>query len=193
MWCGHTHIEGWVVTLMSCWWINLLIMQKNGCENEYVHLFWVFEENSVLAHPTLDGLTTYWMKLTYHNKNFFFFFSHPCISCFQASFQCSNSHDKVRKIVAEEGRTARNLIAWSVPLENKDDDGMCWAVFHQLFPLPSLCPLDLLTWKHVFLHRISLLEKTKVMFSTHSIIVKLFSKIHPAVDRSLHTTFTGTD
>ncbi|NXP47825.1 SCAPE protein, partial [Heliornis fulica] len=42
---------------------------------------------------------------------------------FQASFQRSNSHDKVRKIVAEEGRTARNLIAWSVPLQNKDDDG----------------------------------------------------------------------
>ncbi|NXW07329.1 SCAPE protein, partial [Fregetta grallaria] len=42
---------------------------------------------------------------------------------FQACFQHSNSHDKVRKIVAEEGRTARNLIAWSVPLENKDDDG----------------------------------------------------------------------
>ncbi|KAM9091769.1 S phase cyclin A-associated protein in the endoplasmic reticulum isoform 4-T6 [Megaptera novaeangliae] len=40
-----------------------------------------------------------------------------------ASFQRSNSHDKVRKIVAEEGRTARNLIAWSVPLESKDDDG----------------------------------------------------------------------
>ncbi|XP_064238989.1 S phase cyclin A-associated protein in the endoplasmic reticulum isoform X4 [Aotus nancymaae] len=41
----------------------------------------------------------------------------------QASFQRSNSHDKVRRIVAEEGRTARNLIAWSVPLESKDDDG----------------------------------------------------------------------
>ncbi|XP_077328569.1 S phase cyclin A-associated protein in the endoplasmic reticulum isoform X5 [Lithobates pipiens] len=37
-----------------------------------------------------------------------------------ASFQRSNSHDKVRKIVAEEGRTARNLIAWSVPLESKE-------------------------------------------------------------------------
>uniref|UniRef100_A0A8D0HF02 S-phase cyclin A associated protein in the ER n=1 Tax=Sphenodon punctatus TaxID=8508 RepID=A0A8D0HF02_SPHPU len=35
----------------------------------------------------------------------------------------STNHDKVRKIVAEEGRTARNLIAWSVPLENKEDDG----------------------------------------------------------------------
>uniref|UniRef100_A0A8C3TDB0 S-phase cyclin A associated protein in the ER n=1 Tax=Chelydra serpentina TaxID=8475 RepID=A0A8C3TDB0_CHESE len=45
-----------------------------------------------------------------------------CISHFQASFQRSNSHDKVRKIVAEEGRTARNLIAWSVPLESKEDD-----------------------------------------------------------------------
>uniref|UniRef100_A0A670Z6P4 Uncharacterized protein n=1 Tax=Pseudonaja textilis TaxID=8673 RepID=A0A670Z6P4_PSETE len=32
-------------------------------------------------------------------------------------------HDKVRKIVAEEGRTARNLIAWSVPLENKEEEG----------------------------------------------------------------------
>ncbi|XP_005995698.1 S phase cyclin A-associated protein in the endoplasmic reticulum isoform X1 [Latimeria chalumnae] len=41
----------------------------------------------------------------------------------KASFQRSNSHDKVRKIVAEEGRTARNLIAWSVPLENKEEDG----------------------------------------------------------------------
>uniref|UniRef100_A0A673IEG4 S phase cyclin A-associated protein in the endoplasmic reticulum-like n=1 Tax=Sinocyclocheilus rhinocerous TaxID=307959 RepID=A0A673IEG4_9TELE len=37
----------------------------------------------------------------------------------QASFQRSNSHDKVRKIVAEEGRAARNLIAWSVPVETK--------------------------------------------------------------------------
>ncbi|KAJ8344045.1 hypothetical protein SKAU_G00313740 [Synaphobranchus kaupii] len=41
----------------------------------------------------------------------------------KASFQRSNSHDKVRKIVAEEGRAARNLIAWSVPLETKEDDG----------------------------------------------------------------------
>uniref|UniRef100_A0A4W3HN00 S-phase cyclin A-associated protein in the ER n=1 Tax=Callorhinchus milii TaxID=7868 RepID=A0A4W3HN00_CALMI len=47
----------------------------------------------------------------------------------EASFQRSNSHDKVRKIVAEEGRAARNLIAWSVPLENKDEEGklsMVW-------------------------------------------------------------------
>uniref|UniRef100_A0AAY4CBG8 U1-type domain-containing protein n=1 Tax=Denticeps clupeoides TaxID=299321 RepID=A0AAY4CBG8_9TELE len=53
----------------------------------------------------------------------------PCLvsDCFKpayflsllASFQRSNSHDKVRKIVAEEGRTARNLIAWSVPLEEE--------------------------------------------------------------------------
>lgn len=44
----------------------------------------------------------------------------------QASFQRSNSHDKVRKIVAEEGRAARNLIAWSVPLENKEEEGLCF-------------------------------------------------------------------
>uniref|UniRef100_A0AAR2KPI9 U1-type domain-containing protein n=1 Tax=Pygocentrus nattereri TaxID=42514 RepID=A0AAR2KPI9_PYGNA len=42
---------------------------------------------------------------------------------YKASFQRSNSHDKVRKIVAEEGRAARNLIAWSVPLENKEEEG----------------------------------------------------------------------
>uniref|UniRef100_A0A8C2HWJ8 S-phase cyclin A-associated protein in the ER n=1 Tax=Cyprinus carpio TaxID=7962 RepID=A0A8C2HWJ8_CYPCA len=40
----------------------------------------------------------------------------------KASFQRSNSHDKVRKIVAEEGRAARNLIAWSVPVESKEEE-----------------------------------------------------------------------
>uniref|UniRef100_A0A669CPM3 S-phase cyclin A-associated protein in the ER n=1 Tax=Oreochromis niloticus TaxID=8128 RepID=A0A669CPM3_ORENI len=45
------------------------------------------------------------------------------MSVLQASFQRSNSHDKVRKIVAEEGRAARNLIAWSVPLESKEEEG----------------------------------------------------------------------
>ncbi|XP_074533424.1 S phase cyclin A-associated protein in the endoplasmic reticulum isoform X3 [Halichoeres trimaculatus] len=44
------------------------------------------------------------------------------ISALKASFQRSNSLDKVRKIVAEEGRAARNLIAWSVPLENKEEE-----------------------------------------------------------------------
>uniref|UniRef100_A0A3P9K7T8 S-phase cyclin A associated protein in the ER n=1 Tax=Oryzias latipes TaxID=8090 RepID=A0A3P9K7T8_ORYLA len=43
-------------------------------------------------------------------------------SVLQASFQRSNSHDKVRRIVAEEGRAARNLIAWSVPLESKEEE-----------------------------------------------------------------------
>lgn len=122
-------------------------MQKNVCENEYVHLFQVFEENLVPAHPTLDEINILNQKFVY--IYIFFFSPHPFISYFQASFQRSNSHDKVRKIVAEEGRTARNLIAWSVPLENKEDDGMYSGVFHQLFPLPSLCPLELLTWKHV--------------------------------------------
>ncbi|ROL43855.1 S phase cyclin A-associated protein in the endoplasmic reticulum, partial [Anabarilius grahami] len=44
------------------------------------------------------------------------------LSLLQASFQRSNSHDKVRKIVAEEGRAARNLIAWSVPVESKEEE-----------------------------------------------------------------------
>lgn len=52
------------------------------------------------------------------------FLEETCCDFVQASFQRSNSHDKVRKIVAEEGRTARNLIAWSVPLENKEEEGM---------------------------------------------------------------------
>ncbi|XP_048112172.1 S phase cyclin A-associated protein in the endoplasmic reticulum isoform X4 [Alosa alosa] len=47
----------------------------------------------------------------------------PVSMALKASFQRSNSHDKVRKIVAEEGRAARNLIAWSVPLENKEEEG----------------------------------------------------------------------
>ncbi|XP_049330574.1 S phase cyclin A-associated protein in the endoplasmic reticulum isoform X4 [Astyanax mexicanus] len=48
--------------------------------------------------------------------------STPINIALKASFQRSNSHDKVRKIVAEEGRAARNLIAWSVPLENKEEE-----------------------------------------------------------------------
>nr|XP_055047817.1 S phase cyclin A-associated protein in the endoplasmic reticulum isoform X4 [Misgurnus anguillicaudatus] len=47
----------------------------------------------------------------------------PINIALKASFQRSNSHDKVRKIVAEEGRAARNLIAWSVPVENKEEEG----------------------------------------------------------------------
>lgn len=113
-------------------------VQQNGDENGCISLFQIFEENSAPVHPTLGGVTTYWMKLTCRTKDFSFLCAHPCIPCFQASFQRSNSHDKVRKIVAEEGRTARNLIAWSVPLENKEDDGKCFTVFHQVFALPVL-------------------------------------------------------
>uniref|UniRef100_A0A9J8BZL6 S-phase cyclin A-associated protein in the ER n=2 Tax=Cyprinus carpio TaxID=7962 RepID=A0A9J8BZL6_CYPCA len=57
--------------------------------------------------PALDSESIY---------TWFFF----CLQ--QASFQRSNSHDKVRKIVAEEGRAARNLIAWSVPVESKEEE-----------------------------------------------------------------------
>uniref|UniRef100_A0A8C9TZP1 S-phase cyclin A-associated protein in the ER n=1 Tax=Scleropages formosus TaxID=113540 RepID=A0A8C9TZP1_SCLFO len=49
--------------------------------------------------------------------------SRSTCDCLFASFQRSNSHDKVRRIVAEEGRAARNLIAWSVPLESKEEEG----------------------------------------------------------------------
>lgn len=57
----------------------------------------------------------------------------------QASFQRSNSHDKVRKIVAEEGRAARNLIAWSVPLESKEEEGW-WLDIKHAYMLPWQCP-----------------------------------------------------
>lgn len=123
-------------------------MPKNGDENGCIPLFQIFEEKSAPVHPTLEGVTIYWIKLTCQTEDFSFLCSHPCISCFQASFQRSNSHDKVRKIVAEEGRTARNLIAWSVPLENKEDDGMCLTVFLQVFALSFLCQLELLIWKY---------------------------------------------
>ncbi|XP_077067263.1 S phase cyclin A-associated protein in the endoplasmic reticulum isoform X6 [Siphateles boraxobius] len=46
----------------------------------------------------------------------------PINIALKASFQRSKSHDKVRKIVAEEGRAARNLIAWSVPVESKEEE-----------------------------------------------------------------------
>lgn len=131
------------------------------------------------------------MKLTYQNKNLYLYtytYTHifcSCISCFQASFQRSNSHDKVRKIVAEEGRTARNLIAWSVPLENKDDDGNYSTVFPQLFYLLFLCSLELLAWKHVSDVGFGIF-KQKVMLHVHSIVlIFFFLNVYPAVDSSL--------
>uniref|UniRef100_UPI00358E2B04 S phase cyclin A-associated protein in the endoplasmic reticulum isoform X1 n=2 Tax=Myxine glutinosa TaxID=7769 RepID=UPI00358E2B04 len=39
-----------------------------------------------------------------------------------AQLQRSNCQDKVRQIVAEEGRAARNLITWSVPLESREEE-----------------------------------------------------------------------
>ena len=38
----------------------------------------------------------------------------------QGHVQRQASYDRVRMIVQEEGRTARNLITWSVPLENEE-------------------------------------------------------------------------
>lgn len=45
-------------------------VQKGGDENECIHLPQMLEENSALVHPTLDGVTTYWVKLTCENKDF---------------------------------------------------------------------------------------------------------------------------
>lgn len=146
MWCRHTCSEDWVETPVSYWPITLpamLIVKIHTCSEQLVKIYYLW---------THLGLTTCWIKLTCQNYTHIYIYIrifHSCISCFQASFQRSNSHDKVRKIVAEEGRTARNLIAWSVPLENKDDDGMYLAVFPQLVLHLALCSLELLTWSHV--------------------------------------------
>uniref|UniRef100_A0A3B5QIR2 S-phase cyclin A-associated protein in the ER n=1 Tax=Xiphophorus maculatus TaxID=8083 RepID=A0A3B5QIR2_XIPMA len=68
----------------------------------------------------------------------------------QTSFQRSNSHDKVRKIVAEEGRTARNLIAWSVPLETKEEEGRISSCSSRGPSSPTIC--------HFLLHQINSLN-----------------------------------
>uniref|UniRef100_A0A8C7MC93 S-phase cyclin A-associated protein in the ER n=1 Tax=Oncorhynchus kisutch TaxID=8019 RepID=A0A8C7MC93_ONCKI len=62
--------------------------------------------------------------------------------CLQASFRRSNSHDKVRKIVAEEGRAARNLIAWSVPLENKEEEATSYSLPQHYALSPLLLSLQ---------------------------------------------------
>uniref|UniRef100_A0A8C8JGK9 S phase cyclin A-associated protein in the endoplasmic reticulum N-terminal domain-containing protein n=1 Tax=Oncorhynchus tshawytscha TaxID=74940 RepID=A0A8C8JGK9_ONCTS len=59
-----------------------------------------------------------------------------------ASFRRSNSHDKVRKIVAEEGRAARNLIAWSVPLENKEEEATSYSLPQHYALSPLLLSLQ---------------------------------------------------
>ena len=42
---------------------------------------------------------------------------------FQSSYQRSGSYDKVRRLVKEEGRMARNLVTWNVPVDSDDSDG----------------------------------------------------------------------
>ena len=46
--------------------------------------------------------------------------SKPVKFCFQGGPTRQTSYDQVRKIVQREGRTARNLITWSVPVESYD-------------------------------------------------------------------------
>ena len=41
---------------------------------------------------------------------------------FQSAFQRQQSYDRVRKIVQEEGRAARNLLTWSVPVDADAED-----------------------------------------------------------------------
>ena len=47
--------------------------------------------------------------MQYYNKHL--------LDILQGGFQRQMSYDRVRRIVQEEGRTARNLITWSVPVE----------------------------------------------------------------------------
>ncbi|XP_041464189.1 S phase cyclin A-associated protein in the endoplasmic reticulum-like [Lytechinus variegatus] len=41
---------------------------------------------------------------------------------FKSSYQRSGSYDKVRRLVKEEGRMARNLVTWNVPVDSDDSD-----------------------------------------------------------------------
>ncbi|XP_063955862.1 S phase cyclin A-associated protein in the endoplasmic reticulum-like isoform X2 [Lytechinus pictus] len=40
----------------------------------------------------------------------------------ESSYQRSGSYDKVRRLVKEEGRMARNLVTWNVPVDSDDSD-----------------------------------------------------------------------
>ena len=41
----------------------------------------------------------------------------------QKNVHRTNSHDHVRKLVEQEGRAARNLVTWSVPVTDPTQDG----------------------------------------------------------------------
>lgn len=41
----------------------------------------------------------------------------------QKNVHRTNSHDHVRKLVEQEGRAARNLVTWSVPVTDQNQDG----------------------------------------------------------------------
>lgn len=43
--------------------------------------------------------------------------------CQQKGVHRTSSHDQVRKLVEKEGRTARNLVTWSVPVNTEQDEG----------------------------------------------------------------------
>ena len=45
------------------------------------------------------------------------YYNKQLLDILQGGFQRQMSYDRVRRIVQEEGRTARNLITWSVPVE----------------------------------------------------------------------------
>lgn len=45
----------------------------------------------------------------------------------------TNSHDHVRKLVEQEGRAARNLVTWSVPVTDPEEDGEIFFVLFKCF------------------------------------------------------------
>jgi len=69
-----------------------------------------------------------------------------CLKCSlqhqQKNVHRTNSHDHVRKLVEQEGRAARNLVTWSVPVTDPNEDGE--NIFMLIFLVVVACILTLI-------------------------------------------------
>lgn len=79
----------------------------------------------LLNYYTLNLCKTIWSNWCHHYTGLY---CNDCIFLLPwiqgghgGGYHRQNSDDRVRKIVQEEGRTARNLLSWSVPLETENE------------------------------------------------------------------------